>query len=295
MPNNVTALIPEIWAQESLQNLFSNIVMAQLVHRDFEAVAAQAGDTVNTRKPGTFTANDMGSTTTVQDATASNVAVVLNKWKEVTFELSDKDLTLAMGDLVELFVSPAMEALAQQIDKDLLGLYTDITASVGTAGTNAGKDLVLDARKALNDAKAPMNNRRAVWSTKDERALLGVADFVNAEKVGDNGTTLREASLGRIFGVDHYMDQNVPMVAGVSPAPNSTYNLMFHRNAFALVTRPLIAPRTAAVDSAVVSHKGIGLRSMVGYDISKKKHIVSIDVLYGVKTLDAALAVKVLT
>lgn len=292
MPNNVTALIPEVWAQESLQNLFSNIVMAQLVHRDFEAVAAQAGDTVNTRKPGTFTANDMGSTTTVQDATASNVAVVLNKWKEVTFELSDKDLTLAMGDLVELFVSPAMEALAQQIDKDLLGLYADVTASVGTAGTSATKDLVLDARKALNDAKAPMNNRRAVWSTKDERALLGVADFVSAEKVGDQGTTLREASLGRIFGIDHYMDQNVPVVAGT---PNSTYNLLFHRNAFALVTRPLIAPQTAAVNSAVVSHKGIGLRSMVGYDISKKKHIVSIDVLYGVKTLDANLAVKVLT
>jgi hypothetical protein len=292
MPNNVTALIPEVWAQESLQNLFSNIVMAQLVHRDFESVAAQAGDTVNTRKPGTFSANDMGATTTVQDATASNVAVVLNKWKEVTFELSDKDLTLAMGDLVELFVSPAMEALAQQIDKDILGLYADVSASVGTAGTSATKDLVLDARKALNDAKAPMNNRRAVWSTKDERALLGVADFVSAEKVGDQGTTLREASLGRIFGIDHYMDQNVPVVAGT---PNSTYNLLFHRNAFALVTRPLIAPQTAAVNSAVVSHKGIGLRSMVGYDISKKKHIVSIDVLYGVKTLDANLAVKILT
>lgn len=291
MANNVAALIPQIWAQESLENLYNNIVMAGLVHRDFENIPAAKGNIINTRKPGTFVANDMGSTITVQDATAANVAVTLNKWKEVSFELSDKDLTLAMADLVPIYVAPAMEAIAQQIDKDLLALYADVSTSVGTAGTDASKATVVAARKALNEQKVPFNNRRLVLSAKDESALIALPEFSSAEKVGDDGTAMREASLGRIFGLDTFLDQNVPLVAGT---PNTTYNMAFHRNAFALVTRPLEMPRTQGVNAAVVNYKGLGLRAMVGYDINKKAHVVSIDILYGVKTLNADLAVKVL-
>lgn len=293
MPNNLVALIPQIWAQESLDNLFANMVMANLVHRDFEGEFASKGETVNTRRPSTFVANDMGAAITIQDATAQNVAVKLDKWKEVSFALSDKDLTLAMSDLIPIYVAPAMEALAQQIDTDLLALYTDITASVGTAGTDADKALVLAARGALNEAKAPTRDRRLVLSAKDENALIGLPEFSSAEKVGDNGTAMREASLGRIYALDTFMDQNVITTGS---APVSTHNLAFHKNAFALVTRPLAKPvEGTGANVSVVNYKGIGLRVAIAWDINKKQHIVSIDVLYGVKTLDERLAVRVLS
>ena len=52
--NNLDAFIPELWAQEGLAILEENMVMANLVHRDFENEIAKFGDVVNTRRPGEF-------------------------------------------------------------------------------------------------------------------------------------------------------------------------------------------------------------------------------------------------
>ena len=54
--NSVDAYIPELWAQESLMILEANMVMAGLVHRDFENEIAEFGDIVNTRRPQKFEA-----------------------------------------------------------------------------------------------------------------------------------------------------------------------------------------------------------------------------------------------
>lgn len=78
----------------------------------------------------------------------------------------------------------------------------------------------------------------------------------------------------------------------VSVAASHTANMVFHKYAFAFVTRPLEAARGA--DSYVTSYGGITLRVTMDYDISHKKQILSIDTLYGVKTLYPELAVRVM-
>ena len=52
--NDLAAFIPQLWAQEGLQMLEGNLVMANMVHRDFEDQIAKFGDVVNTRRPGEF-------------------------------------------------------------------------------------------------------------------------------------------------------------------------------------------------------------------------------------------------
>ena len=47
--NDNDALIPELWARESIAVLEENMVMGQLVHRDFSMDVADYGDVVNTR------------------------------------------------------------------------------------------------------------------------------------------------------------------------------------------------------------------------------------------------------
>lgn len=69
-------------------------------------------------------------------------------------------------------------------------------------------------------------------------------------------------------------------------------NMVFQRNAFAFVTRPLSAP--AGVESYTTSYNGIALRVVRGYDMKYKKDMISMDVLYGYKTLYPELAVRVL-
>jgi len=73
---------------------------------------------------------------------------------------------------------------------------------------------------------------------------------------------------------------------------SGTQNLVFHENAFAFVTRPLAAP--AGVESYTTSYNGISLRVVRGYNMQYKKEMLSMDVLYGYKTMYPELAVRVL-
>lgn len=71
-----------------------------------------------------------------------------------------------------------------------------------------------------------------------------------------------------------------------------TANLAFNPLAFAYVTRPLAAP--AGVESYVSNYNGISLRVVRGYDMTKKKEMLSMDVLYGYKAIYPELATRVL-
>jgi len=78
----------------------------------------------------------------------------------------------------------------------------------------------------------------------------------------------------------------------VAVMADHTANLAFNPMAFAFVTRPLITP--AGVESYVTSYNGITLRVTRGYDMKYKKDMLSMDVLYGYKTMYPELAVVAL-
>ncbi|MBQ2278840.1 MAG: hypothetical protein II333_09745 [Clostridia bacterium] len=280
MPN--TILTPDIIAREALMVLRNNAVMPKLVHRDYSSeFVAGVGNTITIRKPATFTANEFGEEIQIQDATESGVSVKMDKHLDVSFSVTSEQMALDIADFSEQLLVPAMQAFADKVDTYLLGLSSGITNVIDHAsGAITPEDLV-DARAMIN--KAPLANRYAVVSTTAEADLLKTELFVSAEKVGDNGTALREASLGRKFGMDIYSDQNI--VKGSSYAPN----MIFHKNAFALVTRPLAIPNGAG-KAAIVNYDGFGLRVVYGYDIKTKLDVVSIDMLCGVAVLDKRLA-----
>ena len=71
-----------------------------------------------------------------------------------------------------------------------------------------------------------------------------------------------------------------------------TANLGFHPSAFAFVTRPLVKP--SGVESYVTSYNGVSLRVVKGYNMTYKKEMLSMDVLYGYKTMYPELAVRYL-
>ena len=78
----------------------------------------------------------------------------------------------------------------------------------------------------------------------------------------------------------------------VTLVASHTANLAFNPMAFAFVTRPLSSP--SGVESYVTSYNGITLRVVKGYDMKFKKETISMDVLYGYKTMYPELAVRVL-
>lgn len=278
MANNF--LTPSVIAREALMVLRNNAVMANLVHRDYsDEFVAGVGDTITIRKPATFTAKEYNGSIEVQDATETGIPVVMDKHLDVSFAVTAKQLSMSIEDFSAQLLVPAMQAFADKVDKYLLGLKADITNKV--VPTDSVQNDVVDARSYLTKAAAPLADRRFVYGTDTETKLLKTDLFVSAEKVGDEGTALREASLGRKFGLDFYVDQNAD-TAGVDA-------MAFHKNAFALVTRPLALPMGAA-NAETVNFDGFGLRVVMGYDLDKKTDTISIDMLCGVKTLNKDLA-----
>ena len=271
-----TFLTIDMIAKEALMILRKNAVMAGLVHRDYsKEFVAGVGDTITIRKPATFVVKDFVESTgiTVQDATEDKKTVKMDKFYDVSFAVTSKDLTMSISDFSAQLLVPAMMAFRDKIDAEIIKVAETATHTVTHAeGLIAPAD-VISARKLLNDGATPLSMRSLVVGTQAEADLLSSELFVSAEKVGST-EGLKEASLGRKFGFDTYVDQNV-----------GKKSLAFHKNALAFVTRPLALPQ-GNKESAIVNYDGFGLRVVKDYDINKKKDIISIDMVCGVALLN---------
>lgn len=222
MPN--TLLTPSVIAREALMTLYAKTVMLPLVHRDFDEAFAKVGDTVTVRKPATFTANEFTSSISVQDATESSVAVVMDKHLDVSFAVTSKDLTLKVSDFNTQLLGPAMEAIAQKVDKLLLGLYVDLYNQVGTAGTTPSTVAdITGTGRVLDLANVPLTDRSLAIDPYAKDKFLQIASFFEADKVGDDGSALRAASLGRKFGQDTVVANNITAHSNGSVAHTGTF------------------------------------------------------------------------
>src|SRR6266446_10423468 len=136
---NLANAIVKLVAADALPALVGNLVMGKLVNRDYEPVLAQAGDMVNIPIAPTLVANNLaeGGTVTTQNPNVGNAQIVLNTHAEATFQIPDVTKVLAVPDLLKIYMEPAVAAIAQRIETDLLNLYAGFTANspVGAPGT----------------------------------------------------------------------------------------------------------------------------------------------------------------
>ena len=213
--NDVDALIPEVWAEEALMQLYNNLVVANLFHQDFSDEVARYGDVVHTRRPGTFTTKRKTNADNVtdQDAILTDVEVRLNQWHHISFIIKDGEESQSMQSLIDIFLRPGIEGIAQGIDQMVAGeFYNFIGNSAGKLGTAPTKTTVLDLREQLTSQKAPLDGRFAILTPSAESDLLDITDFTTADKVADGGAAMRAAELGQRFGFNFYMAQNAPAV-----------------------------------------------------------------------------------
>jgi hypothetical protein len=87
------------------------------------------------------------------------------------------------------------------------------------------------------------------------------------------------------------LDSATITFVGATASGTSAQNLVFHKNAFSLVMVPLVAP-PGAVDVGRRSYKGYSVRVIPVYDGINDESMWRLDVLYGVKTVDARLATR---
>ncbi|MFD6400816.1 P22 phage major capsid protein family protein [Nocardia sp. NPDC060249] len=290
-----TLLTPDVLATAALANLYEQLCMVPLVYTDVSTdfTRAKVGETVNIRKPATFTANTFvrADGITIQNATETSVPVVLNTIKDVSFAVTAEDLTLHLEDFTEQLLKPAMEALAQSIDRAIIAQAK--ADFVQIAGTGTGfewnkPEVLIEADRLLNIKNVPPSERAAVVGPTTRANWLNSEWLKHVDKSGST-QALRKGAIGDdLIGFGAYMTQNIVQPAG-SPAtgqPTTEVGLAFHKTALALASAPLAAPSDGSWHS-VKSYKGLSLRLVKKYDINKKQDVCSLDILFGTKTLDA--------
>jgi hypothetical protein len=294
---NVASAIVKLVAVDALPALMGNLVMGNLVNRDYEPALAQTGDTINVPIPPTLVANNIaeGGTVQAQNPNLGNAQIVLNTHAEATFQIPDVTKVLAVPDLLRLYMQPAVIALAERIETDLLNLAPQFTANtaVGTPGTTLTEETIDAAETALFQAKVPASaTRYLVVSSNAYSALRQIARFSEFSSAGEAGLrALIDGSVGKMKDFFIVRSQFVPTSGS---APVITENIAFTKDAIGLVVRRLPRPLPGTGAVAEYAEMGnFGIRVVMSYQPNTLAQQFTVDVLYGCAVLRNKCAVQV--
>ncbi len=295
--DNVAQAIVKLVAVDALPALVGNLVMGNLVNRDFEPTLAFAGDTVNVPIPPTMVANNIaeGGSVVTQNPNLGNAQIVLNTHAEATFQIPDVTRVLAVPDLLKLYMQPAVIALAERIERDLLSLAAQFTsnAAVGTGGVAITEAAIDAAETALFGAKVPASiPKNLVVDASTYSQMRQIPRFSEHSCSGEAGLrALLDGVVGRIKDFYVFRSQYVTKT-GATPA--TTQNLAFTKDAIGLVTRRLPQPLPGTGAIAEYAEMGnFGVRVLMSYAPNTLAQQFTVDVLYGTGVLRNEFGVQV--
>lgn len=264
---------PQIWANDVMDILKANLVLLPRV-KHYDSEVASKGQSVEVPFVANASANDKVANTqvTLNGQTATKVSILINKHKESSYVVEDILKVQAAYDLRSEFTKAAAYAIAEAIDTDI---YTEMLAgstntAVGTFGTPLTDAVIRASKLALDNAKAPQTDRTLAVDPFQYSELLGIDKFVRYDALG-TGKAIENGVMGHIYGMEVVMSQNIPFV---DTTVDEHTGMAFHKDAVAIAHQ--VKPRTQA------QYK----QEYLGW-------LLTVDTIYGVKTLRPTFSVKV--
>ena len=302
---DVSDLYVDLLTKKMLAYLRHRIFMIRLVRRDFddEFIRPKQGRTVNVRKYDAFTVADFvdGTAFETQKLAPTLVPVTLNKHKIIPFGVSSLAELISDPNVEQDFFKHVLAPLVETVETDLFAEYANFTTNNYTATGSGGEikaDDLPEIRRLLLDAKAPSMDISMLMSTYDGSKLLKEEKFISAAWVADAGQAIRKAYMGSRMDMDIFESTKVPRV-DTDSVTYTYHNIAFHKDAIVLATRPLGDDdgyfAKPGVTMATVSDpvSGLSFRLGISYKHTTFSWVVSVDILYGIKTLREELAVDI--
>jgi hypothetical protein len=292
---NVADAIVKLVANDALPALVGNLVMGNLVNRQYDSALANVGDTVNVPIPPVMKANNLadGGSVQTQSPSLGNAQIVLNTHSEATFKIPDIVKVLAFPELLAQYMQPAIIAIAESIETDLLKLYTNLSqnAAVGTGAATITENVLDVAETALFNAKVPVSEQKyLVVSAATYGDLRQIARFTEDRIIGGNGAPIINGEVGKLKGF------LIPRSQFVQKVSTTTFNVAFAKDAFALAMRRLPQPLPGTGAVAQYAELGnFGVRVVMSYDSQTLAQQFTVDCLYGCGVLRNAFGVQVLS
>jgi P22 coat protein - gene protein 5 len=216
-----TLLTPSLITKEALMVLENSLSFTKAVNKDYSkdfgsdaAIGQKIGSTLMVRKPVRYVGRS-GAALSVENATETEVPVVLNQQLGVDISFSSVELTLSIDEFSDRFIKPAMANVANAIDYSGMSLWNQIYNSIGTPGTSlyAAGGLALkpytDAAVRLDNTATPRDGNRNAVVTPQNQADLVIGTSGLFQDSTDIGKQYREGTMGKTVGLKFSMDQNV--------------------------------------------------------------------------------------
>ena len=298
---SAATFIPEIWSDEVVAAYQSNLVLANLVKK--MAMAGKKGDTLHIPKPTRGSANAKAENTavTIQNATESEVQVVIDKHFEYSRLIEDITDVQALASLRQFYTGDAGYALAKQVDTSLFALGTAFgdnggdyvgTGTYNFSGTSGVEAYAVDSVAAgdvfndagfreliqkMDDADVPMDNRCLVVPPSIRNAIMGIDRYSSSDFV--DGKVVNNGQIGNLYGIDIFVSSNCPVIetaAANAAGGDVKQAMLFHKDAMVLAEQQ-------------------GVRSQTQYKQEFLGSLYTADTLYGTAVLrpDAAFNIAV--
>jgi len=226
----------------------------------FDAAVRQKGDTVHIPKISNLSATDKSASTaiTFSSPTEDKVTITVDKHKHIAVIIEDVLDAQAAYNLAEEYKEKISYGLAKQVDTDVLGLYSGLSQSVGTAGVVPDDNRFLRAVQYLDDADAPFNDRAFIMAPSLKASLLANDKYVSQDYVND--MPVKTGLFGQRYGIPFYVSTNVPTSGG------NPINLVIHKEAFALAMQKEVTLKSDyVIDFLGTAHVGQVLYGVVEY------------------------------
>jgi len=200
--SNMTALVPELWAEHWSTLDIGEYNLQNLVDRKYESTVANSGDVVNVPITPDGDAVDWtpGSSITASDIAQEVEQISLNISKRKTVTLTSADMSLTPYNLIEKYSPTLLKPLLKAANEEI---YKEAIKS--TYFTNEGVDAITMAD--INKANATLSKngvstegRILVVAPDEAEDLRNISAFTGANTAGDAGKGMSTGNLGSKLG-----------------------------------------------------------------------------------------------
>jgi hypothetical protein len=221
--------IQEKWTRDIQQPFDAQLQAAKLV-QDRSGLVPN-GDTLNIPFTSIVAARSKAASTAITFDSPEGAPVTLSIDKHYYVGVLIEDIAKIQSsyDLKAAFMERMSEALALQVDTDLMGLYASAGQTVSGGATIDDAD-VLAVVTSFDSVNTPPSQRFGIIGHNTKADLLGVNKYVAYDQTGKTGKAIdgSEDLTGTVYGIDFYHSGNVPAAA------SNGHNLFFHKKALSL-------------------------------------------------------------
>lgn len=218
--------VQEKWTREIEQPFDAALQIAKLV-QDRSGLISDGGDTIRVPFTAGVNARSKAASTniTYDSPEGAPISLSIDKHYYVGVLIEDIAKVQSNYELKSVFQKRMTEALARQIDTDLMALYASAgtTVSGGAAVDDAD---ILAVVAAFDVANTPQGQRRGIIGHYTKQDLLGINKYTAYDQTGKTGKAVdgSDGLIGSVYGIDLYHSGNVP-------TSTTGRNLFFHKSA----------------------------------------------------------------